>query len=172
MTLEIRDMITPGNENAFTVGDKKADARLSDLPPVHLALLEDDLKAVACLATTNANGRPQLTPVWLNHDGSRINLNSARGRLKDRNLRARPVASIMLINPNNPYHFMTIDGVVEEIIDEDDPENGHLATENIDAMAQKYLGTSPYPLRAPKGEVRVLYKVRPTKILTFGPVEG
>ncbi len=172
MTLEIRDMITPGNENAFMVGDRKADARLSDLPPVHLALLEDDLKAVACLATTNANGRPQLTPVWLNHDGTRINLNSARGRLKDRNLRARPVASIMLMSPNNPYHFMTIDGLVEDIIDEDDPENGHLATENIDALAQKYLGTSPYPLRAPRGEVRVLYKVRPTKILTFGPVEG
>ncbi len=76
----------------------------------------------------------------------------------------------MLMNPNNPYHFMTIDGVVEEIIEEDDPENGHFATENVDA--QKYLGTSPYPLRNPKGEVRVLYKVRPTKILTFGPLEG
>jgi len=63
-------------------------------------------------------------------------------------------------------------GVVEEIIDEDDPESGHTVTENIDALAEKYLGTSPYPLRAPKGEVRVLYKVRPTKILTFGPVGG
>ena len=172
MLLEIRDIITPGNENPFTVGDRKTVARLLELSPAHLALLEDDLKAVASLATINANGRPQLTPVWLNHDGSRINLNSARGRLKDRNLRARPVASIMLMNPNNSYHFITIDGVVEEIIDEDDPENGHLVTKNIDALSEKYLGTSPYPLRAPKGEVRVLYKVRPTKIPTFGPVGG
>ncbi len=147
MSLEIRDMITPGNENPFTVGDRKLEARLLELPPVHMVLLEDDLRAVACLATTNANGRPQLTPVWLNHDGTHINLNSARGRVKDRNLRARPVASIMLMNPNNPYHFMTIDGVVEEIIEEDDPENGHLVTENTDALSQKYLGTSPYPLR-------------------------
>ena len=88
MLLEIRDVIIPGNENGFTVGDRKADARLSDLRPVHLVLLEDDLKAVACLATTNANGRPQLTPVWQNHDGTHINLNSTCGRLKDRNLRA------------------------------------------------------------------------------------
>ena len=172
MSLEIRDMITPGKENPFTVGDRQTEARLLDLLPVHLALLEDDLKAVASLVTLNANGRPQMTPVWLNHDGSRINLNSVRGRLKDRNLRARPFASIMLMNPNNPYHFITIDGVVEEIIDEDAPENGHTVTENIDALSGKYLGTSPYPLRAPKGEVRVLYKVRPTKILTFGPVGG
>ena len=111
-----------------------------------------------------------MTPVWLNHDGSRINLNSVRCRLKARELRSRPFASIMLMSLNNPYHFMTIDGVVEEIIDEDDPENGHTVTENIDTLAEKYLGRSPYPLRAPKGEVRVLYKVRPTKILTFGPV--
>ncbi len=172
MSFEIRDMITPGKENAFTVGDRKANAQLSDLPAVHRALLEDDLRAVACLATTNVNGRPQLTPVWLNHDGDRINLNSTRGRLKDRNLRARPQASIMLMSPKNPYHWMVVDGVVEEIIEEDDPGKGHLATENIDTLAQKYLGTSPYPLRDPKGEVRVLYKVRPTKILTFGPVES
>lgn len=172
MLLEIRDMITPGHENPFTVGDRKKDAQLLDLAPVHLALLENELKAVASLATMNANGRPQLTPVWLNHDGTHINLNSVRGRLKDRNLRARPVVSIMLMNPANPYHFMTIDGVVEEITDEDDPKNGHLVTENIDSLSEKYLGTSPYPLRAPKGEVRVQYKVRPTKILTFGPVGG
>ncbi len=87
-------------------------------------------------------------------------------------MRARPVASILLMNPNNPYHYMTIDGEVEEIIDEDDLANGHLATENADALAEKYLGISPYPLRAAKGEVRVLYKVRPTKILTFGPMGG
>jgi len=61
---------------------------------------------------------------------------------------------------------------VDEIIEEDDPKKGHLATENIDAHAEKYMGTRPYPLRNPKGEVRVLFKLRPTKILTFGPIEG
>ncbi len=172
MSLEIRSMITPGNENAFTVGDRKPNASLADLPAAHRALLEDEVPVTAVLATTKANGRPQLTPVWLSHDGTYINLNSARGRLKDRNLRARPVASILLMNPKDPYHWMAIDGVVEQVIDEDDPKTGHLATENIDAHAQKYLGTSPYPLRAAKDEVRVLYKLRPTRILTFGPSEG
>ena len=172
MSLEIRDMITPGHDKAFTVGERKSKENLSDLPAVHRALLEDEASVTAVLATTNPSGRPQLTPVWLNHDGSHINLNSARGRVKDRNLRARPQASLLLLNPKNPYHWMAIDGVVEQIIDEDDPQQGHLATENIDTLGQKYLGTTPYPLRDPKGEVRVLYRLRPTKILTFGPVEN
>ncbi len=101
-----------------------------------------------------------------------IRLNSARGRVKDRNLRARPSATLLIVNPENPYHYLTIDGVVEDVDDEDDPERGHLATENADAHLEKYLSTSPYPLRDPNGEVRVMYTLRPTRILTFGPVEG
>ena len=169
MSLEIREMVPAGQENPFTV-KKNSGASLSDLAPVHRALLVDPVTAV--LATINRNGHPQLTPIWVSDDGERINLNSARGRLKDRNLRARPTASLLLLNPDNPYHFVTIYGVVDEIIDEDDPEKGHLATENVDAHAEKYMGTKPYPLRDPKGEVRVLYKLRPTRILTFGPVES
>ena len=157
-----------GNEGAFTVADARPDASFADLAPVHRKLLEEPVTAV--LATINGSGRPQLSPIWASHDGKWILLNSARGRLKDRNLRARPSASLIFVDPGDPYHYVTIDGVVEEIIDEDDPENGHLATRNIDDHAEKYMGTRPYPLRDPKGEVRVLYKVRPTRILTFGPV--
>lgn len=166
MSVKIQEVITPGQERAFTVGEQKKGQSLNDLDPIYLQLLEDAV--TASLATMNKSGRPQLTPVWVNHDGTYVNLNSVRGRLKDRNLRARPDVTVMLMNPQNPYHWMTIWGTVEQIIDEDDPEQGHLATENIDALAQTYLNTTPYPLRDPKGEIRVLYKVRPTRIQTFG----
>ncbi len=172
MSFEIREMITPGNENSFTVGQNTRDARLGDLPPVHRALLEDEPAVTAALATMKASGQPQLSPVWFSHDDERIRINSARGRVKDRNLRARPTATLLIVNPKNPYHYLTIDSVVEDIVDEDDPERGHLATENADAHSEKYLGTSPYPLRDPEGEVRVMYTLHPTRILTFGPVEG
>ena len=59
MPLEIRKMITPGHENAFTVGARKPDASLADLPAAHRALLEDEKAVTAVLATTNANGRSQ-----------------------------------------------------------------------------------------------------------------
>jgi PPOX class probable F420-dependent enzyme len=166
MSVKVQEVITPGNERAFTIGKESQAASLAALDPIYRQLLETGV--TAALATTSQDGRPQLTPVWLNHDGVYINLNSVRGRLKDRNLRARPEITLMVVNPKNPYHWMTIWGTVDTIIEEDDPQQGHLATESIDALAQTYLNVSPYPLRDPKGEVRVLYKVRPTRIQTFG----
>lgn len=166
MSLKVQEVIPPGNDRAFTVGKEQQTATLAGLDPTYRQLLETGV--TAAMATTSNDGRPQLTPVWLNHDGTYINLNSVRGRLKDRNLRARPEVTLMVVNPKNPYHWMTIWGAVEKFIEEDDPNEGHLATESIDALAQTYLNISPYPLRDPKGEVRVLYKVRPTRIQTFG----
>ncbi len=170
MTIEIADVITPGNEHAFSIGERVPATTLTALPAVHLALL--DQPVTASVATINADGTPQLTPNWVNHDGTHLNLNSVRGRLKDRNMRARPSVVVMLVNPQNPYHWITIYGEVERFIEEDDPNEGHLATNNIDDLGAAYLGTRPYPLRDPNGEVCVLYKVRPTRIVTFGPVGG
>ncbi len=170
MSLQIDDVILPGNQKAFTVGTSTPAASLSDLHPVFQALL--DKPVTASVATINADGLPQLTPNWCNHDGTYLYLNSVKGRLKDRNLRARPHVTIMLVNPENPYHWMTIYGTVEQIIDEDDPQQGHLATESIDALAQKYLNTTPYPLRDPNGELRVRYTVKPMRIITFGAKES
>ena len=76
----------------------------------------------------------------------------------------------MLLNPQNPYHWLTVYGRVVEVIEENDPERGHLATENIDDLAAKYLGERPYPLRDPAGEIRVRYAVEPRRVVTFGPV--
>ena len=171
MSLEIADVITPGHDNAFTIGDRVRATAIGDLAPAHLALF--DIPTTASVVTVNADGSPHLTPNWVHHDGVNLFLNSVRGRLKDRNLRARPEhVVVMLVNPQNPYHWITIYGEVIETVDEDDPTNGHLATQSIDLLAQRYLGTSPYPLRDPNGEVRVRYTVRPTRIVTFGPVGG
>ena len=170
MSLEIADVITPGNENSFTIGNRKKGARLSDLPAEHMALLTEAV--TASVATVSSDGTAQLTPNWVEHDGEVIYLNSVRGRLKDRNFRARPNVAVMLVNPKNPYHWITLYGSITNIIDEDDPTDGHLATESIDRLARKYLSTSPYPLRDPKGEVRVRYTVPLNRIVTFGPVGG
>jgi PPOX class probable F420-dependent enzyme len=136
------------------------------LAPEYRTLLTEPVTAT--LATIGSNDVPQLTPVWVNHDANFINLNSVKGRVKDRNLNARPQVSLMLLNPKNAYHWMTIYGRVTDYIYEDDKARGHLATENIDDLAQKYLNQRPYPFRAPKGEIRALYRVKPTRILTFG----
>ncbi len=166
--MEIADVITPVREKSFTIRERIQVTGLKDLPPVHLKLLGEPV--TAALATLNPGGTIQLTPVWCNHGGTFINLNSVRGRLKDRNLRANPNLTLILVNPNNPYHWITILGRVVKVIEEDDREEGWQATQTIDDLAETYLGKRPYPLRDPRGEVRVLYKVEPRRIVTFGPV--
>ena len=84
MAATIGDVITPGNEKAFTVKDKKPGV-LKDLPLQYKKLLSDPV--TASLTTLSSKGEMQVTPVWVGNDGTYLELNSARGRLKDRNLR-------------------------------------------------------------------------------------
>jgi PPOX class probable F420-dependent enzyme len=161
----VGDVITPGKLKSFTVKDRKPGS-LKDLAPQYKQLLSDPV--TASLTTLNGKGEMQVTPVWVGNDGTYLELNSARGRLKDRNLRANGKVTLLFMNPKNPYHWMSINGKVVEIIDEDDKARGHLATKSIDALAKRYVNQTPYPFRDPEGEVRVLYKVEPTQILTFG----
>ena len=113
MPYEIADVILPGNDGAFDIGKRKPAARIDELAAEHRGLLDGPVTAV--LATTKANGRAQLTPVWVNHDGTHLFLNSVRDRVKDRNLRARPDLTLLLLNPENPYHWLSIEGTVVAI---------------------------------------------------------
>lgn len=114
----------------------------------------------AHLGTQMKNGAPQVTPVWFGFDGQQILLNSAKGRLKDRNMRARPQVALSILDPDNPYRYMQIMGTVTEVT-----EQG--ADAHIDSLAKKYLGQDRYPFAQP-GEVRVIYKVRLDKVQTMG----
>jgi PPOX class probable F420-dependent enzyme len=170
MTIRTADVIMPGSANAFEVGKRGQISSIAELPDVHRSLLEKPV--TGALATINASGLPHLTPVWVSHDGTHILVNTKKGRLKERNLRARKQASLLCVNPQNPYHWITLQARVEEIIEETDPRKGQEAARHIDDMAERYLGVRPYPLRDPAGEVRVLFKLRPTYVMTFGPAPG
>ncbi len=117
-------------------------------------------KAFAQLATLMPDGSPQVSPVWCDFDGRYILVNSAKGRLKDRNIRRDPRVSLDLMDPDNPYRHLSIRGRVAEIT-----EDG--ADQHIDKLAKKYLGVDRYPNRAP-GEVRVLYRIEPLHAHTMG----
>lgn len=117
-------------------------------------------RAFAHLATLMKDGSPQVTPVWCDCNGSQIWINSAKGRLKDKNMRRDKRVALSVQDPDNAYRYLAVQGVVEEIT-----ENG--ADEHIDALAKKYLGKDRYPYRA-AGEVRVIYKIRAEKISTSG----
>ena len=117
-------------------------------------------QAFAHLGTLMPDGSPHVTPVWCDYDGSHIRVNSAKGRVKDKNMRRNKKVALSIVDPENPYRHLAVRGVVEEI-----KEQG--ADAHIDILAKKYLGKDKYPFRQP-GEVRVLYKIRPDKIATMG----
>ena len=123
----------------------------SAIPEKYLDLFNK--KAFASLGTVMPDGRPQVTPVWVDFDGKHLIVNSAKGRQKDKNLRRDPRVALAIIDPENPYRYVEVRGKVVEIT-----ENG--ADQHIDRMAKKYLGQDKYPYRKP-GEVRVIYKVAP-----------
>jgi PPOX class probable F420-dependent enzyme len=165
--MEISILTPPGQSGAFTIGRREQRRSLEDLPWRHLKLLDDPV--TAGMSCVNGNGTIHTSPVWVTRDEAEILLNSVRGRQKDRNLRLRRHVSLLFMNPADPYHWMAIQGEVVKIIDEDDPIHGNMATESIDAMSQSYLGESTYPLRDPAGgEVRSLYRVRPSRAQVFG----
>lgn len=162
--MELNEVVPPGTDDAFTV-QRRGEGRLADLDDSHRRLL--DGPHPAALATLNTSGTVQLSPVWLLHDGENLLINSVRGRLKDRNLRRRPQVSICIVDPENQYHYVSIQGTVIQVIDEDDPDEGNRATQVIDEMAALYMGVNEYPLRAPSGEVRSLFIIRPDRVSTF-----
>jgi PPOX class probable F420-dependent enzyme len=65
-------------------------------------------KAFAHLATVMPDGRPQVTPVWFDVDADLIRVNSARGRVKDRNMRRNAKVALSILDPDNPYRYLGI----------------------------------------------------------------
>ncbi len=127
-------------------------------PEKYRALLDEPV--VVSLATLMKDGQPQVNPVWCSVDGDDILVNSAKGRAKDRNMRERPQVTVMATDPQNPYRYIEVRGLVVDITEEG-------ADDHIDDLAEAYMGKRPYPFRAP-GEVRVIYRIKPTRVHTFG----
>lgn len=117
-------------------------------------------KTFGHLATLGADGSPQVTPVWVDFDGTYVRFNTAKGRVKDKNLRRNPKVALAIQDPENPYRYIQVRGRVVEI-----REQG--ADAHIDSLAKKYIGQDKYPWRK-AGEVRVLYKILPEKVQTMG----
>jgi PPOX class probable F420-dependent enzyme len=133
---------------------------MKSIPENFHDLLTDEKKAFVYLATLMADGSPQVTPVWFNTDGTHILVNTAEGRIKDRNMRARPPVALCIADPANPYRYLQIRGKVVEFTSDG-------ADAHIDALAFKYQGVPKYPYRKPR-EKRVIFKIEPKKVDAHG----
>jgi PPOX class probable F420-dependent enzyme len=115
----------------------------------------------AVLATESTSGRPQATPVWFVQNGDVIVINTSAGRKKLHNVEANPRVALAIVDRDNPYQYVQIQGRVVKL----DRDNG---ARDIDRLSQRYTG-KPYPY--PGGDSpqkRVSLHIRPEHVNASG----
>ena len=127
------------------------------IPNSHLDLFKK--KAFAHLATVMPDGKPQVTPIWVDYDGRNVVFNTAEGRQKDKNLQRDGRVAMSILDPDNPYRYVQVRGRVRSVTEEG-------ADAHIDLLAKKYLGKDKYP--GPPGEVRLLAEIEPASVSGMG----
>ncbi len=112
---------------------------------------------LAHLATVMPDGTPQVTPVWIDFDGTSILVNTARGRRKELNMQQRPQVGLDIVDPTNPWRWLSVRGTIAEITEEG-------ALEHANKLTKKYTGRDTYQNLQP-GEVRVICKITPERVI-------
>ena len=118
----------------------------------------------AFLSTINRDGSPQVTPTWVDIDEKNgiILINTAIGRLKQKNVSRDPRVSLSIVDEqNNPYSMITVKGMVTE-------QTTDNADEHIDKLSNKYLNSDKYPGHSTNIK-RIILKIKPEKIFYLPP---
>ena len=118
-------------------------------------------KNFASLATLMRDGSPHVAPTWVDYDGDMILINTAVGRIKEKNVKSDKRVALSIYDSSNPYNMVTIRGIVKEIT-----ENN--ADFHIGKLAKKYLGLDSYPFRSPD-EKRIILKIIPERVFHQKP---
>jgi PPOX class probable F420-dependent enzyme len=114
---------------------------------------------LCALTTVNPNGQPHSVPVWCDFDGENVRVNFPATTKKARNLQTNPKLSLLIIDPQNPGHWIEIQGHVGTVEDE-----AHGAFEHINKLSEKYTGNPVYQPRGASGIDRQMYMIDAVKI--------
>lgn len=118
-------------------------------------------RTFAHFSTVMPDGTPQVTPVWVDYDADRGRLlvNTARGRQKERNVAANPKVGASMLDPEDPYRWLSVRGEVTAVTEEG-------AVEHIDELARRYMDVEEYPNHDTEDAPRVIVEVRPDRVAT------
>jgi PPOX class probable F420-dependent enzyme len=165
---KFRDVANGLQAGQFAIGDRDTVASIADIDPMYKQLMD---KPYACvMSVIGPDGRPGLTPMWFDYEGDKILVNVASHRAKTGWIRKNPQMTIIIVNPENMYHWMSMKVTVEREILEDDPTEGAWVTEQLNRIWRKYIGQGDeYGLRDPSiNERRVLFICKIDSLATFG----
>jgi len=118
-------------------------------------------KNFASFATLMRDGSPHVAPTWVDYDGDMVLINTAAGRIKEKNVKLDKRVALSVYHSSNPYNMVTIRGRVKEIVE-------HNADAHINRLAKRYLGLDSYPFRNP-GEKRIILKIIPERVFHQKP---
>ena len=112
------------------------------------------------VATTMADGSPQLTQTWVGTDGKHVLINSVQGYAKVRNIERDPRVAVAVSDPGNPLRYFEVRGRVVDVTTDG-------GAEHIEMLSQKYFG-GPYPWYGGRDQVRVIIAIEPEKVNSMG----
>ena len=121
-------------------------------------LLYGNKRPLLYLATTMADGTPQVTPVWFDIDGEDVLVNTNEGRIKDKNMKARPNVAMVIQDPEQRDRYLGMRGEVVGYTKEG-------ADEHINKLSLKYYN-KPWKYR--KGQRRIIYRIKPRRFDIHG----
>jgi PPOX class probable F420-dependent enzyme len=119
----------------------------------------DENPFVGTVTTLRDDGSPHSTVVWVDVEDGKVSFNTARGRAKPKHLEHDPRVSLLVVDPNDEYKWLSITGHAEIT------EEG--ADAQIDKLAKKYVGKETYPWRKPT-EQRLKVLIEPERVDTYG----
>ena len=119
----------------------------------------DENPYVGIATTLRKDGSPHTTVVWVDTEDGKVSFNTARGRAKERHIATDPRVSLLVIDPNNPYKWVSVSGHAELTEEGADPQ--------IDKLAKKYIGKDEYPWRDPE-QTRVKVLIEPERVDASG----
>jgi PPOX class probable F420-dependent enzyme len=133
---------------------------------VGVAKLNDEIRRfldenpfVGTVTTLREDGSPHSTVVWVDVEDGHVSFNTATGRAKPKHLQHDPRASLLVVDPNDEYKWVAVNGHTEVT------EEG--ADEQIDKLAKKYIGEDRYPWHKPS-EKRLKVLIEPERVDASG----
>ncbi len=130
---------------------------MAKLTEKQLEFLENPF--VGVVTTLREDGSPHSTVVWVDVEDGVPSFNTALGRKKPSNLENDPRASLLVVDPQDVYKWVAVDGKTESTTDGADPQ--------IDKLAKKYLDKDEYPFRNP-AEQRLTVRINPERVSSSG----
>lgn len=112
-------------------------------------------------ATTRADGRPHVTPIWFALDGDDIIFTTIGTSIKARSLRRDPRIALCIDDQTPPYSFVIVEGTAT--ISEDAADLLHWAT----VIGGRYMGQDRAEEYGKRNGVpgEVLVRVTPTQVI-------